>query len=230
MRVDGEWRRILNKVRVLAAALLITLMAALFSVETAPVTGEGKLTVVVDPGHGGEDGGAVSADGIQEAGLNLDVAKLVKAELEGLGFEVILTREDENALASTKKADMAARRSIMNQAGVDCVVSVHMNKFTDCAVHGPMAFYMEGSAEGEKLAKAVIDSITGAIGAPTRLANPGDYYVIRESEPVAVLVECGFLSNSNDVKLLTDPIHQKTLAKAIAVGVHSYFSGVNVLD
>ena len=230
MRLDGEWRRILNKVRTLAAALLITLFAALLSAETAPVTADGKLTIVVDPGHGGADGGAVSADGIQEAGLNLTVAKMLKAQLEELGMEVIMTRQDENALASTKKADMAARRSIMNQNGVDGVVSIHMNKFTDCSVHGPMTFYMEGSEEGAKLAKAVIDSITTAIGASARLANPGDYYVIRESKPVAVLVECGFLSNSNDVKLLTDPIHQKTLAKAIASGVHSYFNGVNVLD
>ena len=220
----------MNKVRTLAAALLITLFAALLSAETAPVTADGKLTIVVDPGHGGADGGAVSADGIQEAGLNLTVAKMLKAQLEELGMEVIMTRQDENALASTKKADMAARRSIMNQNGVDGVVSIHMNKFTDCSVHGPMTFYMEGSEEGAKLAKAVIDSITTAIGASARLANPGDYYVIRESKPVAVLVECGFLSNSNDVKLLTDPIHQKTLAKAIAAGVHSYFSGVNVLD
>ena len=230
MKLDGEWRRILNKLRTLAAALLVTLLAALFSVETAPVAADGKLTIVVDPGHGGEDGGAVSSDGVQEAGLNLAVAKLLKAELAELGMEVIMTREDENALAASKKADMAARRSIMNQSGVDCVVSIHMNKFTDCSVHGPMAFYMEGSAEGEKLAKEVIDSVTAAIGAPTRLANPGDYYVIRESEPVAVLVECGFLSNSEDVKLLTDPLHQKTLAKAVAQGVHNYFSGVNVLD
>lgn len=230
MKLDGEWRRLLNKVRTLAAALFIMLFAALFSVENTPVTADGKLTIVVDPGHGGEDGGAVSADGVQEAGLNLTVAKMLKEELEALGIEVILTREDENALADTKKADMAARRSIMNQRGVDGVVSVHMNKFTDCAVHGPMAFYMKGSEEGAKLAKTVIDSITAAIGAPTRLANPGDYYVIRESEPVAVLVECGFLSNSGDVKLLTDSTHQKTLAKAIAQGVHSYFSGVNVLD
>lgn len=230
MRLDGEYRRILNKVSTVAAGMLLILIGALFSAESVPVATEGKLTIVVDAGHGGEDGGAVSADGMQEAGLNLSVAKLLKAELEALGMEVIMTREDENALSSTKKADMAARRSIMNQPGVDGVVSVHMNKFTDCAVHGPMAFYMEGSAEGEKLAKTVIDSVTAAIGAPTRLANPADYYVIRESESVAVLVECGFLSNSADVKLLTDPSHQKTLAKAIAAGVQSYFSGVNVLD
>lgn len=230
MRLDGECRRILNKVRTLAAALLVMLLAALFSVEASPVAADGKLTVVVDAGHGGADGGAVSSDGIQEAGLNLAVAKMLKAELEALGMEVIMTRQDENSLAAAKKADMAARGSIMNQSGVDCVVSIHMNKFTDCAVHGPMAFYMDGSAEGEKLAKTVIDSVTSAIGAPTRLANPGDYYVIRESKPVAVLVECGFLSNSQDVKLLTDPVHQKTLAKAIAAGIKSYFDVANVLD
>ncbi len=227
MSLDGEYRRILNKVRTVAAGLLLILMAALFSVEDVPAAAEGKITIVVDAGHGGADGGAVSPDGIQEAGLNLAVAKLLKAELEEMGMEVIMTREDDNALAATKKADMAARRSIMNQPGVDGMVSVHMNKFTDCSVHGPMTFYMEGSTEGEKLAKAVIDSITAAIGAPTRLANPGDYYVIRESEPVAVLVECGFLSNSQDVGLLTNPEHQRTLAKAIAEGVSSYF---NVLD
>lgn len=230
MRLDGGYRRIMNKVRTVAAGMLLILLAALFSEQEMPVAADGKLTIVVDAGHGGADGGAASADGVQEAGLNLSVAKLLKAELEALGMEVIMTREDENALSATKKADMAARGSIMNRPEVDGVVSVHMNKFTDCAVHGPMAFYMEGSGEGEKLAKAVIDSVTAAIGAPARLANPGDYYVIRESQPVAVLVECGFLSNSEDVKLLTDPAHQKTLAKAIAAGVQSYFNGVNVLD
>ena len=157
------------------------------------------------------------------------MSKLLKGELEALGMGVILTREDDNALADGKKADMAARRSIMNRGDVDAVVSIHMNKFTDCSVHGPMAFYMEGSEEGQKLAKTVIDSVTAAIGAPTRLANPADYYVIRESKPVAVLVECGFLSNSEDVKLLQDPAHQKILAKAIAEGVYGYLAG-NGLD
>ncbi len=230
MKLKGEYRRIANKGCTLALGLILTFLAAAFSAETQPVAADGKLTVVVDAGHGGADGGAVSADGIQEAGLNLAVAKLVKTQMEDLGMEVIMTRENEDALASNKKADMAARRSVMNRPGVDCVVSIHMNKFTDCSVHGPMAFYMEGSEEGEKLAKTVIDSITAAIGASPRPANPGDYYVIRESEPVAVLVECGFLSNSEDAKLLCDPVHQRTLAKAVADGVKSYFDGVNMLD
>ena len=152
-------------------------------------------------------------------------AEYLKEELEALGMEAILTRSDERALAEGKKADMAARGKIMNGEGVDLVVSVHMNKFTDPSVHGPMAFYMKGSAEGEKLAKTVIDSITDELGAPRRIANPGDYYVIRESMPVSVLVECGFLSNSGDEALLQQEQHQKKLAHAIARGIFSYFEG-----
>ena len=157
--------------------------------------------------------------------FDLAVSLYLKEELEALGMEAILTRSDERALAEGKKADMAARGKIMNGEGVDLVVSVHMNKFTDPSVHGPMAFYMKGSAEGEKLAKTVIDSITDELGAPRRIANPGDYYVIRESMPVSVLVECGFLSNSGDEALLQQEQHQKKLAHAIARGIFSYFEG-----
>ena len=170
---------------------------------------------------------AIRADAAERGGpLRLrSLTKDKKEELEALGMEAILTRSDERALAQGKKADMAARGKIMNGEGVDLVVSVHMNKFTDPSVHGPMAFYMKGSAEGEKLAKTVIDSITDELGAPRRIANPGDYYVIRESMPVSVLVECGFLSNSGDEALLQQEQHQKKLAHAIARGIFSYFEG-----
>ena len=129
------------------------------------------------------NGAALRADAAERGGpLRLrSLTKDKKEELEALGMEAILTRSDERALAEGKKADMAARGKIMNGEGVDLVVSVHMNKFTDPSVHGPMAFYMKGSAEGERLAKTVIDSITDELGAPRRIANPGDYYVIRES-------------------------------------------------
>ena len=183
------------------------------------------MKIYINPGHGGSDCGAVGVSGVKEAGLNLAVSLYLKEELEALGMEAILTRSDERALAEGKKADMAARGKIMNGEGVDLVVSVHMNKFTDPSVHGPMAFYMKGSAEGEKLAKTVIDSITDELGAPRRIANPGDYYVIRESMPVSVLVECGFLSNSGDEALLQQEQHQKKLAHAIARGIFSYFEG-----
>ncbi len=180
-------------------------------------------TVVVDAGHGGADGGAVgSKSGVVEAGLNLTVARLVQAGLEEAGVEVRLTREGEEALAEGKQADMQARKAIMNQPEVDLVVSIHMNKFTDPSVKGPMAFYMEGSEEGQKLAEMVIEAVCEAIGSPQRKANPGDYFIIRESPAPSVLVECGFLSNSEDEALLQQPAHQRKLAEGVIKGVLTY--------
>lgn len=182
-----------------------------------------QYTVVVDAGHGGADGGAVgSKSGVVEAGLNLTVARLVQAGLEEAGVEVRLTREGEEALAEGKQADMQARKAIMNQPEVDLVVSIHMNKFTDPSVKGPMAFYMEGSEEGQKLAEMVIEAVCEAIGSPQRKANPGDYFIIRESPAPSVLVECGFLSNSEDEALLQQPAHQRKLAEGVVKGVLTY--------
>lgn len=182
------------------------------------------LTVVVDAGHGGTDGGAVGSDtGVQEAGLNLTVALRLSELLRERGANVVLTRTGEEALADSKQADMAARRKVCNTPNADIVVSIHMNKFTDRSISGAMAYYMAGSAEGQRLAQSVIDSVCHAINRARRLANPGDYFIIRECACPAVLVECGFLSNSDDERLLTDPAHQEALARAVADGVMAYW-------
>ena len=139
------------------------------------------------------------------------------AEAEG-GFS-------DAALADAKKDDMKMRRDIMNQDGVSIVVSIHMNKFSDTSIKGPMAFYMKGSAEGERLATSIICALCDALGNPRRLANPGDYFVIRESVPPAVIVECGFLSNADDEKLLQTAEHQSKLVEGIAAGITAYFGG-----
>ncbi|MEA4970283.1 MAG: N-acetylmuramoyl-L-alanine amidase [Candidatus Pelethousia sp.] len=180
-------------------------------------------TVVLDAGHGGVDGGAVgSKTGVVEAGLNLTMVKLVQAGLEERGVCVLLTRTDDDALAKGKKADMQARKKVMNQPGVDIVVSIHMNKFTDSSVKGPMAFYMKGSEEGRRLAELVITSVCEAVGSPARKANPADYFMIRESPLPSVLIECGFLSNTADEALLQDPQYQRTLAEGVVMGVMSF--------
>ena len=189
-----------------------------------PAAAEGFI-VVVDAGHGGSDGGAVGTEtGVLESRLNLMVATRVGKLLEDAGITVVMTRSDEEALANTKSEDMAARKRLLNAPGVDLAVSIHMNKFADRSIAGAMAFYMAGSAEGQKLAQSVIDRVCDGIGRPRRLANPGDYFVIRECACPAVLVECGFLSNAEDEQLLTDPAHQEKLARAIVEGVLDYRS------
>ncbi len=219
-------KKCINTLCVAAALVAASAFAAgLLGAEEAVSVAAGKYTVVVDAGHGGPDGGAVGVHGTVEAGLNLTVAQLLKAELERRGVTVIMTRETVDALGDTKKADMAARGRIIAMPEADVVVSVHMNKFTDCSVHGSMAYYMQGSDEGGILAQCVIDAVTDITGQGRRDANPGDYFVLRKGAAPSVLVECGFLSNSEDEAKLTDEAYQRLLAKGIADGVCAYLFG-----
>ena len=189
---------------------------------TPPLAG---YTVVLDPGHGGFDGGATGVDtGTPEAGINLAVSKLVKVQLEEQGCTVVLTRPDEEALGNDKQSDLRARREIMNAEGVDAVVSIHMNKFSDRTISGPMVFYMTGSSPGQALAECMVKEVCDAVGRNQRMANPGDYYVIRETLPPAVIVECGFLSNPEDERMLLTEEYQQKLATGIAKGVYEYFA------
>lgn len=206
------------------AALAVVLLGVIETLRGGSIaaTAEG-LTVVVDAGHGGFDGGAVGVAGTVEAGLNLSVAKKLETALAARGVQVLMTRTDENALGKTKQEDMQARKKLLGDARADAVVSVHMNIFGDASVHGTMAYYMQGSGEGQALAQQVIDAVTAATGQKQREANPGDYFVVRECSVPAVLVECGFLSNAAEEALLCSESYQQTLADAIADGVLAYF-------
>lgn len=182
--------------------------------------------ILVDVGHGGADGGAVGTrSGVAESGLNMQVSELLARELVARGFNALLTRNGEYALADTKDADMQKRRELMQMSCIDLCVSVHMNFFTDESVSGPMVFYMRGSTEGEKLATSVVESLCTALGRPKRLANPEDLFVLRVPSAPSVLVECGFLSNAQDEALLQTEEHQLLLARAIADGIELYLSG-----
>ncbi len=225
-----QW--LLGLLPALAAAMGLVMLATAWlsadpeSVPTAATPGEDPpaLTVVIDAGHGGVDGGAVgNKTHVVEAELNLRYACALKQELENRGMTVVLTRKDERALASGKKADMAARKQIMNGSDADIVVSIHMNKFRDRSASGPMAFYMKESEEGKRLATCVIQGICEALSRRVRLANPADYFIIRESDVPAVLVECGFLSNAQEEELLQEEEHMQSLVSGIAQGIELYF-------
>lgn len=179
--------------------------------------------VVVDAGHGGFDAGASGKDsGVREDEINLSVARLLRVALESNSIEVIMTREDSGAIASTKREDMRRRSEILNTPGIDLTVSIHMNTFSDRSVSGPMVFYMGGSSDGERLASDVIKTVCESVDRSVRTANPGDYYVLREGYAPAIIVECGFLSNSEDERNLQDPVYQQKLAYGICSGILNY--------
>ncbi len=182
--------------------------------------------MILDAGHGGFDAGASGADtGVRESDLNLQVARLVQAALEDAGVRVLMTRTEPGALGDTKKEDMARRGELLRAEGADAAVSIHMNKFSDRRVRGPMAYYQAGAAEGQALATAVIDSLTEALGLSPRLPNPGNNFVTRVPACPAVLVECGFLSHPEEERLLQDEAYQRQLAEAVARGVLAFLEG-----
>ena len=183
------------------------------------------VVIVIDAGHGGFDGGATGTEsGVSEDGINLKVAELLSDELTKSGYYVIMTRSDGNALGETKNDDMRARKNIMQLECVDLVVSIHMNKFGDRSVSGPMVFYMKGSEEGRTLAGSVIKSLCEAVDRPPRSANPEDLFVLRVPSAPSIIVECGFLSNKRDEELLLTDEYRQKLANGIADGINDYFA------
>lgn len=181
--------------------------------------------IVIDPGHGGFDGGAAGVDsGVCEDELNLAVSLYLKEFLEGQNIKVTLTRADNNAIADTKKDDMKKRRDIMHNSQADLTVSIHMNKFSDRTISGPMVFYTKDDEPSRELAQKIMTSLCTATNRSARLANPGDYYVIRNSKIPAVIVECGFLSNAAEEKKLCQSDYQKLLAQSVSQGICDYLS------
>ncbi len=183
-----------------------------------------RFTVVIDAGHGGFDGGAVGRlTGVKEDGLNLIVANKVKSLFEKNGVAVVMTRPDENALGRTKHEDMAKRRSIIENADADIVISIHMNKFNDTACSGPVTFYHEESEEGKVLAELIQTELNTRLEPlRPREQKPETYYILRSSDSPCVLVECGFLSNEREEKLLQTEDYQNECAKAIYTGAKLY--------
>lgn len=189
---------------------------------SGPLSGK---TLVLDAGHGGFDAGAKGRQtGATESPITLSITRYLRDELQNAGAQIIMTRDEEKALASTKRADMEKRRDIIAQSGVDAAISVHLNCFTDPAPNGPFVFYYNESDEGLRLAQAVQGSLDNVLERKPRDAKPGDFYVLRAGETTCILVECGFLSNPVDEAMLITETHQKKLAIAIANGIIDYFT------
>lgn len=194
--------------------------------------------IVVDAGHGAPDGGAVSSDGIEEAGLNLEIAEKLRDALEDEGFLVIMTREDENNIADTdkqksiremKSSDLTNRVNIANNSGADIMISIHMNKFEGGSSWGWQTFYSKNSDEGKRLATLVQSSIQknidDRVNKRVALSIEGIKIVDKTNIPV-IIVECGFLSNVEDLKLLQTEEYQNKIAIGIVDGVKEFYSSL----
>lgn len=196
--------------------------------ETSPLAG---MSILVDPGHGGYDGGARARDsGTWEKHINLAVALQLEKALTARGASVTLTRREDVDLCSAdrpasvtkKRQDMERRVALAGAAGADMVLSVHMNEYRSRRVSGPQVFYRKASDSGRLLAGCVQQALIDAVKpAHQRTAMAGDYFILQLDIP-SVLVECGFLSNPAEEKLLLTPAYQAKLGEAIAQGAEEY--------
>jgi N-acetylmuramoyl-L-alanine amidase len=191
-----------------------------------PALADRAVTVVVDPGHGGFDhGSSGTRTGVHEDELNLQVAQRLEKALEDEGFTVVMTREsseiayDSGCGLSKKTQDMRRRSQIIDEAGPDLVISIHMNKYPDGRYGGPQVFYMQGSERGRSLAESVQAQFNDRISGSGRSALASDYYILRTSAAPSILVECGFLSNATDEARLQTEDYQQQLAELIRDGV-----------
>lgn len=196
--------------------------------ETKQRTGS-RGRILLDPGHGGEDPGMVGGSGISEKILNLVFAQKLKPLLEQEGYEVLLTREDENGLCdpgstNQKARDMQLRVEMIRELAPDITVSIHQNSYPDPSVRGPQIFYFEHSAEGEKLASSIQEAMNQEleISRPRVPKGNTSYYILKRSESVTVIVECGFLSCPQEEELLQQEDYQNRAAAAVAHGILQY--------
>lgn len=184
------------------------------------------MTVAVDAGHGGYDGGAVGrVSGVPEKGLNLDVARRVERLLRAQGADVVMTRTgdyalcDENPPIRRKLQDMQRRAALIRMNEADVVLSIHMNEYAGRSESGPQVFYREQCQAGRLLAGAIQGAmIEGLKPSKNRPALGGDYYILTLGVPSA-LVECGFLSNREEEQKLLQEAYREQVAQSIVQGL-----------
>ena len=227
-------KRILSSLFVLFLAFSISIISS--SKENVIETSGDLKTyrIIVDAGHGLPDGGAVSKDGILESNLNLEIARKLQEELESYGYDILMTRTTENNIADSDKqnsireikvSDLTNRVKIANESNSDFMISIHMNKYSESKYFGWQTFYSKNSERGKKLATLIQNSISNNIDREnkrTPLSIEGIKIVDKTNIPV-VIVECGFLSNPDDLKLLQTEEYQNSIVKGICEGINDFY-------
>lgn len=187
-----------------------------------PMVGQ---TVIVDPGHGGFDPGAIGVGGGLEKEINLEVGQRLGAILRQSGANVVFTRERDEALGEDKSADLAARVAIAKAYPEAIYISVQANGFPQSIYFGAQTFYHPRNEAGKLLAETIQAELIRIMKNTTRQALAHtDAYILKHIESPAVIVEVGFLSNAKEESLLRDAAYQEKIAWSIFNGILYYFS------
>ena len=227
-----------NKTTIRIMAALLIMVSVYFlayqrvrETSSEQVISKKKPCVVIDAGHGGKDPGKVAINGALEKDINLEIAIKLQQFLELEDVEVILTRESDAGLydenASNKKVqDMKRRVEVIEQAAPVLTVSIHQNSYHEEYVHGAQTFYYENSEQSKVLAEKIQQMLLNGVDKENkRVAKSNDsYYLLKKTSSPIVIVECGFLSNSEEAQKLESDYYQEKVAWAIHLGILQYIN------
>ncbi|MDD5953449.1 MAG: N-acetylmuramoyl-L-alanine amidase [Oscillospiraceae bacterium] len=199
-----------------------------------------QKSILLDAGHGGEDGGAVGNCPQLEKDINLAITRKLRSMLEASGFSVVMTRDGDDfigdnslpTLAERKKSDMQARLRCMESHPNSIFVSIHQNHFDNTTYSGAQVFYSSNDEKSSVLAGTIQNSIVTLLQPDNERQSKAaekTIYLMRNAKSPAVIVECGFLSNDSEAKMLCEEAYQNQMAFAIYCGIVDYYTAVNAL-
>lgn len=188
---------------------------------TDHVQSKDRICVVIDAGHGGIDGGAVSCTGVKESNINLEIALRLNDLLHLLGIRTYMIRTEDisvytsgNSIAAKKVSDLKERVRIINQTQNALLISIHQNNFDDARYSGAQVFYNTDSSLATKLQNTLVKILNP--GSKRKIKKADSIYLMQRIECPGYLIECGFLSNCTEEALLRDPSYQLKLCSVIA--------------
>jgi N-acetylmuramoyl-L-alanine amidase len=197
-----------------------------------------RKVIIIDPGHGGVDGGAVGINtGVHEDKVNLEIALRVKEFLEESGSLVLMTRDkdvglytEDGSIRKKKNEDLRNRKKLFDESNADLVLSIHLNSFPQSQYYGAQTFYPSNSENSKLLAELIQEELIRVLdnGNTRKAKAKNDVYILQDIEVPTVIVECGFLSNPKEELWLQDPEYQEKIAWSIYVGILRYFHRINV--
>lgn len=193
-----------------------------FVSSTISKTSPSKLTIVIDPGHDGIYDTGTSVGNYNEGDINLKISQKLKNILDE-DYNVILTREDENFLGNSnhfvKRNDLNQRIAIINNSKCDLFISIHQNFFPYDAYHGAEVHYNNINSFNKGVAFLLLNSIKMTLNNTTReIKENNDVYILKHISKPGCLIECGFMSNKEELSKLIEDDYQNSMARAIKKG------------
>lgn len=216
----------------LVAAIIVSLLVPEQEDLSETAADSGSYTLVIDPGHGGIDGGALAADGTKESDINLAIGLKLRALAEFYGQDNAMTRQDDSTKSSTESYsehdDLVNRAEIVNSAPNPVLISIHQNCYPTGQPSGPQVIY-SNSGSSESLGVLTHQNLISQLyPGNRRVAEPASskLYVLNHVSCPAILVECGFMSNLTDMGKLSDGSYQTALSTVLMASYLQYKTGM----